>query len=123
MTRCHSYDHGSHSLTVSCDKWYIRFACAIVQQIAHSRGAQKIICAGPHNVRAAAATGLETTRISDPGAITPPLTSSRIASSTFSGSSTTDSFGTTSTYPLNAVGLLGTNTVTISCPVASASAR
>ena len=38
------------------------------------------------------------------GSITPPLISRRIACSTVKGSSTTESRGTTSTYPLKAVG-------------------
>ena len=60
--------------------------------------------------------------LSAPGAITPPLMSNRIASSTVMGNSTTVLRGATSTYPLNAVGLLGTNTVTMSSPVESLSA-
>src|SRR5207244_1650344 len=54
-----------------------------------------------------------------PGVITPPLTSSRIASSTFRGNSTIASRGTTTTYPLNDVGVDGMKTVTMSCPTAS----
>ena len=52
------------------------------------------------------------------GATTPPLISNLIASSTFSGNSTTFLRGTTNTYPVNAVGVEGTNTVTMSSPAA-----
>src|SRR5690606_13898049 len=55
------------------------------------------------------------------GPATPPLISSRIASSTFSGSSTTSRFGATTTYPLKAVGLEGIKTVTFSSPTLSLS--